>query len=288
MTNILVTGGNGQLGNCLKDLSEELSSQYNFIFKSSEELDITDFSSLTSFFESKNLNYCINCAAYTNVDQAEDDKALATSVNVNGVENLSKCCAGNGTVLIHISTDFVFDGESSNPYLDKDETNPINHYGSSKLLGEDMVLSYCEKHFIFRTSWLYSEHNNNFMKTMLKLSKIKDSLNVVWDQIGTPTYAKDLSKLILKIIQNKMDNFGLYHFSNEGVASWYDFAYAIFVETESEIKLLPINTSEYPTRAVRPHFSVLDKSKVKQAFGVEIPHWRLSLKVALKTFQKLN
>jgi len=285
MTNILVTGGNGQLGNCLKDLSEELSSQYNFIFKSSEELDITDLSSLTSFFELNNLNYCINCAAYTNVDQAEDEIKQANLVNHKGVEYLAQICHANGTTLIHISTDFVFNGNKSLAYNETDLADPQNEYGLSKLLGEKAVKKHCKKHFIIRTSWLYSEYGTNFLITMLKLSKTRKKISVVADQIGSPTYARDLAEVIINhIIKNRSNSYGLYHFSNEGVASWYDFAQAIFDENSSVIELTPITTKDYPTKAVRPSFSVLEKSKIKETFNIEISHWRTSLKKVIQHY----
>jgi dTDP-4-dehydrorhamnose reductase len=280
MLNILVTGSNGQLARCIRDIVHQ-ENHFNFIFKNSTDLDITNSEKVTSFFEEHEIAFCVNCAAYTAVDKAESEKEIALSVNEMGAKNLAIECSRKSAKLIHISTDFVFDGSKSVAYLESDETNPKSVYGFSKLKGEFEIQNHLSKHFIIRTSWLYSEHGNNFFKTMLKLSNERESLSVVCDQIGTPTYAKDLAEVILKIIKTNNNNYGLFHFSNEGVASWYDFAHAIFDENQKEIKLTPIKTSDYPTPAKRPPFSVMDKNKVKECFEIEIPHWRDSLKKAI-------
>lgn len=280
MINVLVTGGNGQLANNLKDLTKQLLG-FKFIYKSSKDLDITNFNQLNSFFKETKIEYCVNCAAYTAVDKAEDEVEGATNINEIGTGLIAKTCAEHKTTLIHISTDFVFDGFKSSAYTEKDATNPLNVYGLSKLKGEQAVNEFCKRHFIIRTSWLYSEYNSNFLKTMITLSKSKKKLNVVDDQIGTPTYAKDLAEVILHIITSKNTLYGLYNYSNEGVASWYDFAYAIFYKINADIELSPIKSKLYHTSAKRPYFSILDKSKIKESFNINIPHWQSSLDKAI-------
>lgn len=280
MVNVLVTGANGQLARCIKDLvSNDIT--VNFIFKDSKELNITESKEIELFFESNPVDYCINCAAYTAVDTAESNIDAASKVNVLGVGYLARECSKNNAVLIHISTDFVFDGSKAQAYTETDSTNPKGVYGKTKLQGEHEIPKYLSNFFIIRTSWLYSEYGNNFMKTMIRLSEIKDKLSVVGDQIGTPTYAKDLAKVILKIVDSKSNNYGVYHYSNEGVASWYDFAHSIFEVKNSKVKLTSIKTINYPTPAERPSFSVLDKDKIKSNFQIDIPHWRESLKNAI-------
>ncbi|MCX7551321.1 dTDP-4-dehydrorhamnose reductase [Xanthomarina sp. F2636L] len=283
MINILVTGGNGQLASCIKDLE---TTNFNFIYTDYLDLDITDRESLEIFFKNTTVSYCINCAAYTAVDQAESDFENATRINELGAKNLAQTCQKYQTTLIHISTDFVFNGNQTRIYNEEAITNPISVYGETKLQGEIQIQKHLSHYFILRTSWLYSEHGNNFMKTMIKLSKERTELNVVLDQIGTPTYATDLASIILHLISKKINQYGVYHYSNEGVASWYDFAKAIFEEIDSKIKLLPIKSIEYPTPAKRPPFSVLDKSKIKQTLQIEIPHWRDSLRKALKNYNE--
>jgi len=286
MINILVTGGKGQLASCIKDCASKYSN-LNFIFKSSDKLDILNKRSLKSEFQNNEIAYCVNCAAYTAVDMAEKESEHATSINEIGTRNLAEICSEHRTVLIHISTDFVFDGNTLKSYNETDKTNPLGVYGLSKLKGELAVKQFCSEYFILRTSWLYSEHKKNFMKTMIQLSELKDELGIVDDQIGTPTYAKDLAEVIIKIINIKNKDYGLYHYSNEGLASWYDFAIAIFDETKTKIKLLPIKTENYPTPAKRPRFSVLDKSKIKKNLKIEIPYWRHSLKRAILNLNKI-
>ena len=287
MKNVLVTGGKGQLATCLKDITNDLKD-FNFIYVDVEELDITKPFAVNDFFKLKNIDFCINCAAYTAVDNAESNKELATSVNVSGAKNLANACDKNKAILIQISTDFVFDGRQATLYTENALEAPLSIYGITKLDGEKAVSEELKEHFIIRTSWLYSEHGNNFLKTMLRLGVERDKISVVCDQIGTPTYAGDLAKLITKIICENRTEFGTYHYSNEGVASWYDFAKAIFDESNVNIDLSPINTSQYPTPAKRPFFSVMDKTKIKSRLGVEIPYWRDSLKICLIKLQRIR
>lgn len=282
MKNVLVTGGKGQLATCINDLTKKKKTGYNFIFVDSDNLDITKKEDVISFFNKHKISYCINCAAYTAVDKAELESEIARKVNENGTKFLAESCENNNAIFIQISTDFVFDGKQSKAYTEADPTKPISIYGESKLNGEIQAIKFVNQHFIIRTSWLYSEHGNNFLKTMLRLGNEKDRISIVADQIGTPTYAGDLAEVILKIIFEENTNFGLYHFSNEGVASWYDFAKAIFDETQNKIKIIPIKTTEYPTPAKRPEFSVMDKTKIKENLNIEIPYWRDSLKKCLE------
>lgn len=280
MKTILVTGASGQLANCIKDLEQQYSN-FCFVYKSSLELNISDFSKTTNFFKTNKVDWCINCAAYTAVDNAESDIKNANNVNVIGAKNIAIACNENNVKLVHISTDFVFDGNTTTAYTEKDPTNPLGVYGSSKLIGEQEIASHIKTYYIIRTSWLYSEHGNNFLKTMLRLANNNKKINVINDQIGTPTYAKDLAKIILEIIKIDNNNFGVYNYSNEGVASWYDFAKAIFDISNLKIKINPIPTINYPTPAKRPNFSVLNKTKIKETFQLDIPHWRDSLILAI-------
>ena len=281
MTNILVTGGNSQLAKCISDLSVN-QTKFNIIYTDYLELDITKHIAVDSFFLNNKIDYCINCAAYTDVDKAESDKVGAINVNETGAKNLTKVCHKYNTTLIHISTDFVFDGKKNVAYKENDSTNPINIYGLSKLKGEQAITEHLDRYFIIRTSWLYSEHGNNFMKTMIRLSNNRSQISVVEDQIGTPTFASDLAAVILEFITSRTNQYGIYHYSNEGVASWYDFAKAIFDEKKCDIELIPITSEAYPTPAKRPHFSVLDKTKIKTSLNIKIPHWRDSLRTAIQ------
>lgn len=280
MINVLVTGGNGQLAQCIKDVAH-LAADLHIIYTDYEDLDITDLNAVKTFFKNNLVDYCINCAAYTAVDKAESNPEMAHTVNTIGVENLARVCNSFKSTLIHISTDFVFDGVKSSMYTEQDAVNPESVYGKTKRDGEILIEHHLAAYFILRTSWLYSEHGNNFMKTMIKLSQEKEQLQVVVDQVGTPTYATDLAAVILQIVSSKTKQYGLYHYSNEGVASWYDFAKAIFEEIQSGIKLVPIKSVAYPTPAKRPAFSVLDKSKIKNILQIDIPYWRDSLRTAL-------
>lgn len=277
MKNVLVTGGHGQLATCLKHITKEPNG-FNFIYVDVEDLDITDLSAIEDFFKHNKISFCVNCAAYTAVDNAESNVKLAEMVNVFGAKNLAMACKNYDAVLIHISTDFVFDGSQTRFYTEEDMANPLSVYGVTKLKGEIAISESLKEHFVIRTSWLYSEYGNNFLKTMLKLGAERDNLDVVADQIGTPTYAGDLATVVVSIIKSGKLNFGTYHYSNEGVASWYDFAKAIFDENEVKVELLPIKTKDYPTPAKRPFFSVMDKTKIKSELGIEIPYWRDSLK----------
>ena len=286
---ILVTGASGQLGSTFKSIvAQGQVNDLEFVFKSSAELDITEFDTVHEELTGSDYAYCINCAAFTNVDKAETDNDLAYRVNVIGARNLAMNCNESSTVLIHISTDFVFDGFLNTPYLEEDIARPIGFYGDTKYKGERAIINNLKEHFIIRTSWLYSEFGHNFMKTMLKLGAEREELSVVYDQVGTPTYALDLANVVLHIIKAHSIDYGVYNYSNEGVASWYDFAKEIFEQYKIDINLKPIRSEEYPTPAERPKFSVLDKSKIKNTFGLQIPHWKESLAVALKAYAKIN
>ncbi len=285
MKTVLVTGGNGQLATCIKDISDSLKDT-RFIYTDLSELDIVNKEMVSSFFAKNNIDCCINCAGYTAVDKAESDMETAHNVNVIGVQNLAESCKENNTVLIHISTDFVFDGEKTTPYNETDKANPMSVYGRTKLVGEEVLQSIFKNYFLIRTSWLYSEHGSNFMKTMLRLGKERDGLSIVSDQVGTPTYAGDLAKTILAFVETDNTNFGTYHYSNKGETTWYGFAKAIFEEANIVINLKPIKTTDYPTPAKRPPYSVLDKSKIQEVLQIEIPYWKESLKIALSRFKK--
>tara|TARA_R110002074_G_scaffold178815_4_gene342678 strand:+ start:3559 stop:4413 length:855 start_codon:yes stop_codon:yes gene_type:complete len=280
MINVLVTGSNGQLGRCLRDIANT-NEKIKWRFKSSKELDITNKNTVNSLFGNTKFDYLVNCAAYTAVDKAEKEKEKAFLVNAEAVKYLAQSCKKNDITFIHISTDFVFDGNTKTPYKENDLPNPINVYGASKLKGESYICNILEKYFIIRTSWLYSEHGNNFFKTMLELSMEKEELNIVYDQWGSPTYAKDLAIIILKIIISNCKAYGIYHYSNEGVTNWNEFAKTIFDLSNKKVKAIPIKTAYYPTPAKRPNYSVLDTTKIKKTFSIEIPAWIDSLKLAL-------
>jgi dTDP-4-dehydrorhamnose reductase len=293
---VLVTGANGQLGQSLQFIAP-IYPDIHFVFYSSSELDITNEITCRDEFFRVKPNYCINAAAYTAVDKAESEPEKAHLINVVGAKNLAEVCKTHNTILLHISTDFVFDGDfsklspraQSRGYSEDDIPNPTGVYGQTKLEGEIAIQHIWDKHFIIRTSWVYSQFGNNFMKTMLRLASERDSVSVVNDQIGTPTNAVDLANTLVKIIQHCQtelvealqpitDNFGVYNFSNEGQCSWYDFAKKIFEINKITINLFPIPTSSFPTPAKRPSFSVLDKTKIKNVFGIEINSWEESLK----------
>ena len=280
MSSIVIFGASGQLGQCFKKLTETENIP-NIFFPPEAEANILDNDALANVFNTYKPKYCINCAAYTAVDRAEDEPGIALKVNKTGVENLARLCSLNKSILIHISTDFVFKGDVSTPRNEDSATSPVNVYGQTKLEGEKAVEALLNEYFIIRTGWLYSEYGNNFVKTMLKIGTEKDELKVIADQTGTPTYGMDLAACILNIIKSQNKSYGLYHYSNEGIASWYDFAKAIFDISETSIRILPVKTEEYITKAVRPAYSVMDKSKVKSTFKIEIPYWRDSLKYCL-------
>ncbi len=275
MFNVLVTGANGQLASEIKGLV----NIENFYFPTKSELDIRDVNALKIFLHDNSIKTIINCAAYTAVDNAENEPQLADEINHVAVKNLAILAKERGIKFIHISSDYVFDGKNYKPYKEDDKTAPIGVYGKSKLDGEKAILSInLPNSVIIRTSWIYSSYGSNFVKTMLKLGKQKGELGVIYDQIGTPTYAKDLAQIILDIVPKiKNSKTDIYHYSNEGVASWYDFAKEIMDMANISCKVKPLQTYEYPTLAKRPHFSVLDKSKIKSEFGINIPYWKDSL-----------
>lgn len=276
MDNILIIGAAGQLGQCLKTVAERRSIT-NVIFPSEMDANILKPALLNSLFEKEKPSYVINCAAYTAVDQAEDEVELCKSINVIGAGNLAYACLAIGATLIHISTDFVFEGNEIKLLKEEDVALPINVYGQTKLDGELEIAQILSAYYILRTSWLYAEYGNNFVKTMLKLGAERDQLSVIADQVGTPTYAIDLANTIFDIIESNKKAYGTYHYSNEGVTSWYDFAKAIFAISGLQIKVHPIPASAYPTKAKRPSFAVMDKSKIKNTFNLTVPYWRDSL-----------
>lgn len=278
---VLVTGASGQLGKCLEKQSKTFP-EIDFLFESSQTLNITSEEDLTRFFNQHKPDFCVNCAAYTNVEAAESEKALAFQVNSEAVKSLAEQCKTHGTKLIHVSTDYVFDGLKFSPYAESDAVNPINVYGASKLQGETMISEQMDRFFILRTSWLYSEFGHNFFNTILKKAGEGAELNITTEQIGTPTNANDLAIFILNLIKVKSDAFGLYHYSNQGEASWYDFARLILEEKQLKDQVNLKATFSYPTKAKRPKFSVLDKSKVEHTFKTKVPHWRESLIGLLK------
>jgi len=284
MNNILVTGSNGQLGNELRVKSEELRISDKFYFTNRNTLDITDFEKVKKFCKENKITHIINCAAYTAVDKAEDEKEQANLINHIAVKNLAQISKKLNISLIHISTDYVFDGTNHIPYKEYDKVSPNGVYGQTKLDGEKAMKEINPKNsIIIRTSWVYSSFGSNFVKTMLDLSKKLDKLGVIYDQVGTPTYAKDLAKTILDILpQIKANDVEIYHYSNEGVISWYDFAKAVFEINNIDIEVNPIETKDYPTIAIRPNYSVLNKSKIKDEFSIIIPYWKDSLKECLK------
>jgi len=281
MNNIVVFGASGQLGNCLKKVAEEKGIGHIY-FPPESEANILDTAALKSVFEKYEPAFAINCAAYTAVDKAEDELDLARKINKTGAENLAEACKAHHTTFIHLSTDFVFKGDKPYPLVEEDVTEPISVYGLTKLEGEQDVIRIMDEYFILRTSWLYSEYGSNFVKTMLKLGAERDELKIIADQVGTPTYGIDLAGCILDIITSGSKAYGIYHYSNEGVTSWYDFAKGIFDLSATDVKVLPIRTSEYPTKATRPAYSVMDKTRIKTTFGIEIPYWRDSLAVCIE------
>ncbi|WP_108802658.1 dTDP-4-dehydrorhamnose reductase [Aquimarina sp. Aq107] len=283
---ILITGSNGQLGKCIKLISKKYFG-LEVTFKDSKELDITDKRSMLSFLEAKHFDNIINCAAYTNVEQAEKEQEEAFLINAEGVKNIAEACKVNGIRLIHISTDYVFDGKKDSPYIEEDITNPINEYGKSKLLGEQYIQEILKEYFIIRTSWLYSQFGNNFYKTILEKSKTETQLNITSSEIGTPTNANDLASFILNLIGSKNQQYGIYHFSNLGKGTWYDFAKEIIsLQEKDNLKKLE-KTPNYPTLAKRPKYSVLDKSKTVSVFGNDILEWKESLKKLIVDLKKI-
>ena len=291
---ILVTGSKGQLGQSLKSLVSQ-HPQYQFTFIDRAELDLSNANNIAAYFKQNQFDLIINCAAYTAVDKAEQEQQQADKINHLAVRQLAEIAKQNDSILIHISTDYVFDGTGYKPYLEDDQTHPQNVYGASKLKSEQAIQKIAPKAIIIRTSWLYSEYGANFIKTMLRLGQERESLNVIVDQVGTPTYAKDLAAAIIKIIdacsaeQNifiQDQQVQLYHYSNEGVCSWYDFAKTIFEQTNTPCTVSAIETKDYPTAAKRPHYSVLNKAKIKQKFNISIPYWKDALQTCLKNYQE--
>lgn len=283
--NILITGCNGQLGNELQ-LLEKNYSEHTFFNTDVHELDITNAEAIDKFVSSNNIDIIINCAAYTAVDKAESNKELCQVLNADAPTYLAKAISKRNGWMIQVSTDYVFDGTKNTPYVETDSPCPNSVYGSTKLDGEKAVEQACKNTMIIRTAWLYSSFGNNFVKTMMRLGKEKDELNVIFDQIGTPTYARDLAIAIMTAVEKGIVP-GIYHFSNEGVISWYDFTKAIHrLSGITSCHVRPIHTEEYPTAATRPHYSVLDKTKIKKTYGIEIPYWEDSLAECINILNK--
>ena len=287
--NVLVTGANGQLGSELRLLSGKADG-YAWTFVDRSVLDVADTHAIENYFAAKTFDAVINCAAYTAVDKAESEPAAADAVNHKAVETMARIAKTKGFSLVHISTDYVFDGSNFKPYTEHEATNPQSVYGQTKLDGEASMLAINPPaSAIIRTSWVYSEFGNNFVKTMRRLGRDRHELGVIFDQVGTPTYARDLAQAILQIVpQLRGDGTEVYHYSDEGVCSWYDFAKAIFELSGIECKVNPIETKDYPTPAARPHYSLLNKAKIKSAFGLAIPYWRESLRECIKNMENTN
>lgn len=281
---VLITGANGQLGTAIRKESQNFES-LNFYYTDIEETDISSKESVGSAFEKYSPNIVVNCAAYTAVDRAEDEREKAYTLNAQAPANLAEQCKTKNIKLIHISTDYVFDGKGNTPYMETDKVNPLSVYGQSKLKGEELAMAYGNT-MVIRTSWLYSAYGNNFMKTILKYGNERPELRVVFDQTGTPTLANDLAIAILQIVQKTDKLFvpEIFHFSNQGVCSWYDFAYEIITQAGFSTKIVPITTNEYPTKAIRPQYSVLNKQKITNLLEMEIPHWRQSLVKCLQEY----
>ncbi|KAA9039222.1 dTDP-4-dehydrorhamnose reductase [Ginsengibacter hankyongi] len=287
---ILVTGANGQLGSELRQLSLKYPA-YKFLFTSKEELAIEDANSLREFFEKQQVNYCVNCAAYTAVDKAETETEKAFLINADAAGFLASTCNDHHTKLIHISTDYVYDGTSKQALKEEDAVAPLNVYGWSKLKGEELVLNHNSSALIIRTSWVYSVYGNNFVKTMLRLFKEKESINVVNDQYGCPTYAADLAQIIMTFVEGTENNNeynGIVNYCNAGITTWFEFALTIKEFVNSSCKIFPVPTSQYSTPAKRPQYSVLDTSKIKRILNINIPSWQESLHKCLRSYSEIN
>lgn len=285
--NILITGANGQLGNEMRRVSAASSNHY--IFTDVAELDITNPDAIRKMVNDNHIEIIVNCAAYTNVDKAEDDYEMADLLNNKAVENLAVAAKEVDATLIHVSTDYVFQGDRNIPCCEDWETNPLGVYGKTKLAGEQSLQRVGCKYLIFRTAWLYSSFGKNFVKTMRQLTADRDSLKVVFDQVGTPTYARDLADVIFKVIEEELfDKQGIYHFSNEGVCSWYDFAKEICELSGNTCDIQPCHSDEFPSKVKRPHFSVLDKTKLKSAFNIKVPYWKDSLIKCINELKENN
>jgi len=276
MQTILITGSHGQLGNEMQQAANKFPA-FNYLYTDVEDLDICDKNALDAYVKANKVTVIVNCAAYTAVDKAEDDVALCFKINSDAVRNIGEVANDNRLKVVHISTDYVFDGTNHIPYTEDQQVCPSSVYGKSKLAGELALMESCDQTVILRTAWLYSSFGNNFVKTMMKLGTERDSLNVIFDQIGTPTYAADLAKTILQILSHDTFIPGIYHFSDEGVCSWYDFTKSIHRIAGITCDVHPIETKDYPARTPRPHYSVLNKVKIKADYGIVIPHWEESL-----------
>ncbi len=286
MTTILITGSKGQLGNEMQQAAKRYP-QFNYIYTDVDELDICDKTSLDSFVKANSVNFIVNCAAYTAVDKAEDDVELCYKINSDAVRNIGEVVTSNSIKVVHVSTDYVFDGTNHIPYRENQEVSPATVYGKSKLAGEQALIESCKESVIIRTAWLYSSFGNNFVKTMMKLGTERDSLNVIFDQIGSPTYAADLAEAILKVISSEKFVPGIYHFSDEGVCSWYDFTKTIHKIAGISCNVQPIESKDFPVRTPRPHYSVLNKAKIKSTYGIKIPHWEESLEKCINILRKI-
>ncbi len=277
MQTVLVTGSKGQLGNEVQVLAYSYP-QFEFIFTDVEELDICNREAVENYFAERKIDVLLNCAAYTAVDKAEEDVELCYRINEKAVGILGEVAAQYGTKMVHVSTDYVFDGTNYLPYTEDRPVCPATVYGKSKLAGEQLLMDVCPAAVIVRTSWLYSSFGNNFVKTMIKLGRERDSLNVIFDQVGTPTYAADLADALLQIVSADKFIPGVYHYSNEGVCSWYDFTIAIHQIAGINCRVLPIESKDYPAKTPRPHYSVLNKKKIKSNYNIQIPHWEDGLR----------
>ena len=285
--NILITGANGQLGNCMRNVAKD--SKDNYVFTDVAELDITDAEAVTKAVKDNDIKVIVNCAAYTNVEKAETDRDFAELLNAKAVRNLADAVKANDGTLIHVSTDYVFGGSLGNtPRNEEEPVNPTGVYGETKLHGERQIAESGVKALVIRTAWLYSEYGKNFVKTMLNLTSSKPELKVVFDQVGTPTYAQDLANTIFGIIENRRfdGNEGVYHYSNEGVCSWYDFTKMIAeIAGNTGCDIQPCHSDEFPSPVTRPSYSVLDKTKIKDTFGIRVPYWTDSLRMCIKNLQ---
>ncbi|MDR0574790.1 MAG: dTDP-4-dehydrorhamnose reductase [Tannerella sp.] len=287
MESVLITGANGQLGAALRTVSDRFDG-FEFYFTDVDALDICDKSQVRDFMKSYRIDYVVNCAAYTAVDKAEDDEETCMRINCDAVRNIGELAASLGAGVIHISTDYVFDGCAAHPYREDDITHPASVYGKAKLAGERALLSVCENSAIIRTAWLYSETGTNFVKTMLRLGTQRETLGVVADQWGTPTYAGDLADVIKTVLTAESFRPGVYHYTNDGACTWYDFAVKIFELAGVKCEVNPLTTAEYPARAKRPAYSILDKSKIKETYGIQIFPWEDSLVRCLRNLKSEN
>lgn len=288
MNNILITGAYGQLGNEIRILSQQ-HPQHNYYFTDVDSLDICDEKRVMEYVRDNAIDIIVNCAAYTAVDNAEDNAEMADKLNHIAPGYLAKAAQSREAAMIHVSTDYVFNGTNHTPYTEDEPTCPASVYGTTKLAGEKNVMDNCEKSVVIRTAWLYSTFGNNFVKTMIRLGKERDTLGVIFDQVGTPTYARDLAEAIYSIINRGVFERGIYHFSNEGVCSWYDFTKTIHrIAGITNCVVNPLHTEDYPTKAARPHYSVLDKTKIKNTFEITIPHWEESLERCIKLLNDIS